>query len=99
MIADFLVRLAIALPLMLVLMVGTLLAMKRGWLRLPAFARQRMGQAMAGEAACLRVVQVKALSSTAQVAVVRFAGNDHLIGTAGQTLLLLATAAVSQEKA
>jgi flagellar biogenesis protein FliO len=88
MLDEFLLRLAIALPIVCALAALTLLAMKRGWLRLPGLAL-RSAPANTADTG-LAIVAVKSLSPAARVAVVRFAGRELLVGVSGQGLMLLA---------
>jgi len=67
------VRLAVALPLLLLLLGGLLLAAKRGLIRLPG--------ATLGTAP-LRIVQVATLGPGARLAVVEFDGERLLLGVA-----------------
>ncbi|MGL6044527.1 MAG: flagellar biosynthetic protein FliO [Sandaracinobacteroides sp.] len=108
MLGEFLARLAVALPLVCALAALTLLAVKRGWLALPSlptlslpglslpglslpgFARRRSGSATAP---AIDLVEMRSLTPTTRLAVVRFAGREHLIAFAGQSLLLVASTA------
>jgi flagellar biogenesis protein FliO len=92
MLGEFLLRLAVALPLVCALAAVSLLAVKRGWLRLPGFPPARGARPAARHASSLEVLAVQSLAPTARLAVVRFAGRDHLVGCSGQSLALLATA-------
>jgi len=101
MLAEFLTRLAIALPLVCAAAVVTLLAVKRGWIRLPGFLHVHRGATSTpgltrGQMPDLAVTAIKSLTPASRVAVVRFCGRDHLIGIAGTSLVLLATAAANQ---
>lgn len=89
MLGEFLARLAIALPLVCAAAFASLLAVKRGWIRLPAFTRR---QPLPATAQPLDLVAVKSVTPTARLAVVRFDGRDHLVGVSGQHIALLATA-------
>ncbi len=95
MLAEFATRLAIALPLVCLAAVVTLMAVRRGWLALPAFARfptsARRVNPEAG-AAPLSVCAVKSLSPAARIAVVRFQGQELLLGISGPAIVLLASA-------
>jgi flagellar protein FliO/FliZ len=94
MLGEFLLRLAIALPLVCGLAVLCLWAVKRGRLRVPgllATGGAAAGRTPAGQA-LLEVLEVRALSPGARLAVVRFGGQAHLVGVAGQTITLLAEA-------
>jgi hypothetical protein len=94
MLAEFATRLAIALPLVCLMAVATLMAVRRGWFRLPAFATlssvPRRAVPEAG-AAPLSVAAVKSLSPAARVAVVRFQGQELLLGISGPAIVLLAS--------
>jgi len=98
MLGEFVLRLAIALPIVCGLAVVSILAVKRGWLRLPSlpslpslsgFANLRSATIASADVP-LHVVSVRSLSPAARLAVVRFAGRELLIGVSGQGLLLLA---------
>jgi flagellar biogenesis protein FliO len=104
MLGEFLMRLAIALPLVCALAVLCLWVMRqgqgqgrgqeRGRLRLPmlpVMGRLAMGR-QAGEAGLLEVLDVRAISPSAKLAVIRFDGRAHLVGVAGQSITLLAPA-------
>lgn len=100
MLGEFLMRLAIALPLVCALAVLCLWVMRqgqgqeRGRLRLPmlpVMGRLAMGR-QAGEAGLLEVLDVRAISPSARLAVIRFDGRAHLVGVAGQSITLLAPA-------
>jgi hypothetical protein len=102
MLGEFLMRLAIALPLVCALAVLCLWVMRqgqgrglgRGRLRLPMLSvmgRLAMGR-QAGEAGLLEVLDVRAISPSARLAVIRFDGRAHLVGVAGQSITLLAPA-------
>ena len=95
MLAEFATRLAIALPLVCLMAVATLLAVRRGWFRLRAFAAlSSAGRRALPEAgaAPLSVVALKSLSPAARVAVVRFQGQELLLGVSGPAIVLLASA-------
>ncbi|MGQ5700675.1 flagellar biosynthetic protein FliO [Sandaracinobacteroides sp. A072] len=87
--SDYLLRLAVALPLVLLLAAITLLAAKRGWL---PFAAPGPGKPwLAGrEQAMLEIRQVTALGPGARIAHVRFGGRDLLLGVSGQGVVRLA---------
>ncbi|WP_199555005.1 flagellar biosynthetic protein FliO [Sandaracinobacteroides hominis] len=89
MLGEFLARLAIALPLVCAAAFVSLLAVKRGWIRLPSFTRR---PSLPATAQPLDLVCVKSLTPTARLAVVRFDGRDHLVGVSGQHIVLLTTA-------
>jgi flagellar biogenesis protein FliO len=88
MLGEFALRLAVALPLVCLAAAASLWAVRRGWLRLPGAALR----APAATTAALEVVAVKHLSPAARVAVVRFAGQDLLVGVNAQSVRLLARA-------
>jgi hypothetical protein len=98
MVGEFLLRLAVALPLVCALAVVSLLAVKRGWLRMPRltppgrlFLPGRM--AGVGDPPRLDLVAVQPLTPSARLAVVRFDGREHLVGVSGQSLLHIASSA------
>ncbi len=92
--ADYLLRLAVALPLVLLLAATTLLAAKRGWIAFSASAPGKPwlpGARPAGrEQAMLEIRQVAALGPGARIAHVRFGGRDLLLGVSGQGVVRLA---------
>lgn len=88
---DYLLRLLVALPLVIALIVGVLLAVKRGWLRLPATAG---GGVRSGP---VRLVGRCALGPGASLAVVRFDGRDLLLGVSSSGSVLLAERAAGKE--
>lgn len=90
MVGEFLLRLAIALPLICGLMVGLLVAVRRGWLRLPGVMLLRQPAADAPEP--IAIVATKALTPAARLAVVRFDGRDFLLGIGAQGPVILARA-------
>ncbi len=92
MLAEFLLRLAIALPIVCGLAAASLFAVKRGWVRLPAFAGLSPGRRPASghPDAALAILSVKSLSPAARIAVVGFGGRELLIGVSGQSVSLLA---------
>ncbi len=102
MIADFLLRLAIALPVVLLLAVALLLAARRGWVPSGAVAPaigpwcgigRGMGRGMgrpAAAPAALDIVAQRNLSPALRLAVVRYAGEELLVGVAPQGFQLLA---------
>lgn len=94
MIGEFLTRLAVALPLVCLLAALFVLAVKRGWIRLPAGGRMAlaMPRMRAAPPGPLRVLSVQAVAPTARVAVVQFHGREHLLAVNGQSLLLIASA-------
>lgn len=90
--ADYLWRLLVVLPLILLGVVGVLLVLhhRRGGQPgglLAAFSRGP-GTAPAAEPLVLRM---QALTPAARVAVLRFAGRDHLVGLSGDAMLLIAS--------
>jgi flagellar biogenesis protein FliO len=89
---DYLWRLVVALPLILALAVGTILLLKRGWLRWPFRVRPVMPAAQP-----LVVIATQTLGPAVRLAVVRFAGRDHLLGLAGTGITLLSTAPADAE--
>ncbi len=94
MLGEFLARLAIALPLVCGLAALSLWAVRRGRLKLPGLtlaARTQPGGAL------LDVLEVRAISPVARLAVIRFDGRTHLVGVAGQSISLLAPAAHAAE--
>lgn len=92
MLGEFLLRIAIALPLVCALAAICLLAIKRGWLRLPVGAVRFGAPGGAGLAGPFELVAVRSLSPTSRIALVRFGGADLLIGVSGQSIRLLAQA-------
>ena len=86
MVGEFLLRIAVALPLVCAAAALTLWAVKRGWLRLPraAFPAQP-------DAPPLDVRATRSLGPAARLAVVRFDGRDHLIGQSGAGMILIAS--------
>lgn len=99
MIADFLLRLLVALPLVLGLAVGTLLLMRRGWLpQPPAQLLHRLGDALPGGPVAAReplldLVASRTLQPGVRVAVLRHAGRDYLVAVSTQGVTLLAAEA------
>lgn len=98
MLGEFLLRLAIALPLVCGLAVVSLYAVKRGWVRLPALPGRRPLAAPGAQASSapgsLAILAVKSLSPAVRIAVVRFSGRDFLLGVSSQGVVLLKDAAV-----
>jgi len=87
MLGEFLVRLAVALPLVCGLAALSLWGVRRGWLRLPGWR----GAVLAPPQPCvLQVLAVRSMSPTARLAVIRFDGRDLLLGVTGQSVALLA---------
>lgn len=95
MLGEFLARLAIALPLVCALAVLLLWAARRGRFRLPGLPA---GVAAKGAEPLLEVLEVRALSPVARLAVIRFEGRAHLVGVTGQTVRLLAPGAAEAEE-
>jgi flagellar biogenesis protein FliO len=91
MIGEFLARLAIVLPLVCGLAVVVLLAARRGWLPLPAFAAFVQRQA-APAAHQVELLSVTTVLPHARLAVVRFDGRRMLIGITPQSVALLTEA-------
>jgi hypothetical protein len=98
MIADALVRLGIALPLVLLVLVGTLVAARRGWIPfaflgaapgLRTLAPGRAGVGNAG-APALDLVAIRALGPAQRIAVVRWRGEELLLGIGQEGIRLLA---------
>jgi flagellar biogenesis protein FliO len=87
MLGEFLVRLAVALPLVCGLAALSLWGVRRGWLRLPGW---RSAALLPPQSAPLEVLAVRSMSPTARLAVVRFDGRDLLLGMTGQSIALLA---------
>ena len=101
MLGEFATRLAVALPLVCLAAVLTLMAVRRGWLSLPAFTSRPRN--IGGDAQPLSVTCVKSLSPAARLAIVRFQGRELLLGVTGASIVLLAGAeprpdAASSEK-
>lgn len=94
MLAEFAARLAVALPLVCLAAVATLMAVRRGWLGLPAFPPtfRSARRARDCEPQALSVACVKSLSPAARLAVVRFQGRELLLGVSGPSIVLLAGA-------
>ncbi|MFA7440797.1 MAG: flagellar biosynthetic protein FliO [Sphingomonadaceae bacterium] len=92
MLAEFLVRLAITLPLVCGLAALLLMAVKRGWLPLPGFMRDGLKPAHTGPATMepLELLSTKMLAPGTRVAVVRFGGRQLLLGIGAQGPVLLA---------
>jgi flagellar biogenesis protein FliO len=86
MLGEFLARLAIALPLVCGLAVLLLWAARRGRLRLPGLAG---GGRTPGAEPLLEILELRAVSPAARLAVIRFDGRVHLVGVTGQTMSLL----------
>jgi flagellar biogenesis protein FliO len=92
MLGEFLLRLAVALPLILAAAVGLLWAMKRGWIRLPAaFGAPAGCDAEPRHGPRLDLVAARALQPGVRVAVLRYAGQEFLVGVTPAGVSLLAT--------
>jgi hypothetical protein len=97
MIGDFLLRLAVALPLILMLAVGVLLAARRGWIPFPGAVgppatlpwRRVPSDRKPDERPALDVVAVRGIAPALRLAVVRFRGEELLVGVAPQGFQLL----------
>lgn len=89
MLAEFMTRLMVALPLVCLLAVATILAMRRGWLPMPGL-RMRPGAGDKSAPTELDVRCVKALSPTARIAIVSYRGRALLLGVTPQTVVVLA---------
>lgn len=83
--SDYVLRLGLVLPLLLLGLGALLLAAKRGLIRLPGVAT--------GDAP-LKLVQVVALGSGAKLAVAEFGGERLLIGVGREGVRLLRTGRV-----
>jgi hypothetical protein len=97
MIGEFLLRLAVALPILLLLLVGTLLAARRGWIPLPGmpqsagWRRPRTSpNGGAGAEPLLEIIAMRGLTPALRLAVVAYRGEELLVGIAPQGLQLLA---------
>lgn len=90
MIGDYLTRLAVALPLVLLLAIAVIWAVKRGRLAWPIDRAHPPAPP-----APLEIVASRALTATSRVAVVRFDGRDHLLAVSGGTVMLVAVAATA----
>ncbi len=80
---DFLVRLALALPLVLALLGGFYFAARRGWVKLP-------GALLPGAPAAMRLLQTAALGPGAKLIVVEFDGRLLLIAAHRSGVSLIA---------
>lgn len=78
--SDYALRLGVALPVLLLLLGGVLVAAKRGLIRLPGV--------VAGDAP-LRLVQVVALGPSSKLAVADYGGRRLLIGVGRDGIRLL----------
>lgn len=89
---DYLWRLALVLPLVLLAAVAVLLLLHRRQRGpLPGWLRRVAGAQPAGRDEPL-VLGVQALTPAARVAVLRFHGREHLVGLAGNGMVLIASA-------
>jgi hypothetical protein len=97
MIADFLLRLLVALPLVLGLAVGSILLLRRGWLPLPErLLARRFGPTLSGATRPageprLELVASRVLQPGVRIALLRHGGRDYLVGVSPQGVTLLAT--------
>ena len=78
---DYLSRLAVALPLVVMLMIGLWYAAKRGWIKVP-------GATSGGEPA-LRPIATLSLGPGSRLIVVDFDGQRLLIAASRQGIMLL----------
>lgn len=94
MIGEFLLRLAVALPLILLLAVASLWAMRRGWIRLPAsiglsgLAPVR-GLGRDAGAPGFELVASRGIQPGVQILLLRHGGQELLVGVSPQGLALL----------
>ncbi|WP_448580049.1 hypothetical protein [Thermaurantiacus sp.] len=99
MIGEFLLRLAVALPIVLLLAVASLWAVRRGWLRLPgangpgpsgfpAFGKGRI-LARPVDGTGLELVATRGIQPGIQLLLLRHAGQELLVGVSPQGLALL----------
>lgn len=89
--ADYLWRLALALPLVLMGVLALLLVLhRRGGGALPGWPVGRGAAARAAAPERL-VVSVQSVTPHARVALLRFAGREHLVGISGETIVLIAS--------
>ena len=99
MLGEFLLRLAVALPLVCGLAALCLWSVKRGWLPMPGFA---LRDSHAGaprterDSSPLDLIATRSLGPGARLAVVRFDGRDHLVGQSGAAMILIASTAPLQ---
>lgn len=99
MLGEFLLRLAVALPLVCGLAALCLWSVKRGWLPMPGFAQRGPRDASADtprtarDTAPLDLIVTRSLGPGARLAVVRFDGRDHLVGQSGAAMILIASTA------
>lgn len=89
---DYLWRLALVLPLILLAIVAMLFLLhRRRSDALPGRVGALFGGGRVSAAAEPLVVRVQALTPAARVAVLRFGGRDHLVGFSGEAMLLIAS--------
>lgn len=99
MIGEFLLRLAVALPLVLLLAVASLWAVRRGWLRLPGtgspgftgFPVLGIGRGLArpADGTGFELVATRGIQPGIQLLLLRHAGQELLVGVSPQGLALL----------
>jgi hypothetical protein len=102
MIGEFLLRLLVALPLVLGVAVLTLVAMRRGWLPMPGRLAEPGRPSLAdpdSASARLDLVATRALQPGVRVAVLRWAGQDFLVGVTPQGITLLSPQAAPGQRA
>ncbi|TPE60140.1 FliO/MopB family protein [Sandaracinobacter neustonicus] len=97
MFGEFLLRLAVALPLVCALATLSLWAVKRGWFRLPPIKMLGVVTRAPQEPPPLDLIATRSLGPGARLAVVRFDGRDHLVGQSGNAFTLIAST-VPQEQ-
>ena len=99
MLGEFLLRLAVALPLVCGLAALCLWSVKRGWLPMPGFALRGPHAGAprpARDSSPLDLIATRSLGPGARLAVVRFDGRDHLVGQSGAAMILIASTAPLQ---
>ncbi|PZU49890.1 MAG: hypothetical protein DI568_04515 [Sphingomonas sp.] len=99
MLGEFLLRLAVALPLVCGLAALCLWSVKRGWLPMPGFALRSphaTAPRTARDSSPLDLIATRSLGPGARLAVVRFDGRDHLVGQSGAAMILIASTAPLQ---
>lgn len=94
MMGEFLLRLAVALPLVLLLAVASLWAMRRGWVRLPGAAGfpgpgaiRPLARPATGPG--FELVASRGIQPGVQLLLLRHAGQELLVGVSPQGLALL----------
>lgn len=93
MISGFLLRLAVALPVILLSIVGALVLLRKsGWEPGGLMARKTTGGHPARKKT-LEVQEMKTLLPGARLAVARFGETDYLLGVTGSAIRVLATKA------